>query len=90
MSEVELADKVLALLRSSELDRKDEAISNAVALARVDAPATIAGMTPRFEAFFAIATLEKALRNREDASSIRMRYDFALLLASKWLQAARS
>jgi len=90
VSEVALADEVLELLRSSKLDRKDEAVSKAATLSRVDAPASIAGMTPRFEAFFAIATLEKALKNREDVNSIRMRHEFALLLAGKWLQATKN
>jgi hypothetical protein len=82
-----LAVKVLALLNSANLVRDDEALHQAADLARLVAPGTLAELTPRFEAYFAIATLIASLRHREDRDSIDRRFALAVLLTETWADA---
>ena len=82
-----LAIKVLALLNSASLVRDDEALQQAADLARTGAPATLAELTPRFEACFAMATLITSLRHREDRDSINRRFAHAVSLTKIWADA---
>ena len=86
LSNVNLAAEVLDILRSAKRERKDEAVEKAASLARMDVPGTLSGITPRFEAYFANATLETALKNRENADSIERRLKLALALATRWVE----
>ena len=83
-----LAIKVLALLNSTSLVRDDEALQQAADLARTVAPGTLAELTPRFEAYFAIATLITSLRHREDRDSIERRFAHAVSLTKIWADAS--
>ncbi|MGH6707433.1 MAG: hypothetical protein ACREEK_00550 [Bradyrhizobium sp.] len=82
-----LAIKVLALLNSANLVRDNEDLQQAADLARTVAQATLAELTPKFEAYFAIATLITSLRHREDRDSIDRRFTHALSLTKKWADA---
>ena len=50
----DLALKVLALLESAKLARDDQNLHAAANLSIVGAPEKLSGVTPRFEAYFAI------------------------------------
>jgi len=82
-----LAIKVLALLNSASLVRDNEALQQAADLARTVAPGTLNELTPRFEAYFAIATLITSLRHREDRDSIERRFAHAVSLTKIWADA---
>ena len=88
LSEPELATEVLKLLLSAKLERRDESVEKAADLARIDVPALSSAATPRFEAYFAIATLGKALRNREEKTAIAERLEHALSLTRRWIELA--
>ena len=82
----DLAVSVLALLRSAKLTRDDEVLQQASDLARIEAPGALAGVTPRFEAYVAIATLIRSLSLREDRDSIDCRFAHAVSLTAAWVQ----
>lgn len=82
-----LAAEVLALLRSAPLIRRDETLGEAARRSIVSAPRHLEALTPRFEAYFAIATLARALTNRESRDLIERRFALAVLLTETWLKA---
>lgn len=82
-----LAAEVLALLNSAQLIRRDDALGEAARRSIVSAPQHLQALTPRFEAYFAIATLVRALANRESRDLIDRRFALAVLLAETWVKA---
>lgn len=80
----DLAVKVLALLESAKLARDDQNLHAAADLSVVVAPEKLSQVTPRFEAYFAIATLITALRFKEDSSPIDRRFAHAVFLTKIW------
>jgi len=86
LSNSELAAEVFQLLRSAKLERNDEEIEKAADLARIEVPPLSSAATPRFEAYFAIATLGRALRNREEKTAIAERLQHALILTRRWIE----
>jgi len=85
-SKTDLAVSVLALLQSAKLTRDDEMLQQASDLARIETPGVLAGITPRFEAYFAIATLIRSLSTREDRASINRRFEHARSLTAAWVR----
>ncbi|MBR1155243.1 hypothetical protein [Bradyrhizobium sp. JYMT SZCCT0428] len=85
-SQAELAVKVLSLLKSAKLARDDKALQQAADLTKLVAPAKLSELTPRFEAYFAIATLVTALRYREDSNTLDRRFAHAVSLSTMWVQ----
>ena len=81
-----LAVKVISLLKCAKPARDDEALLEAVDVAKVAAPEKLSDLTPRFEAYFAIATLVTALRHREDRDSIGRRFAHAVSLTKTWAE----
>ena len=81
-----LAAKVLSLLKSAKLARDDKALQEAAELARMVAPDKLSSLTPRFESYFAMATLVTALRHREDSDTIGRRFEHAVSLTTVWAE----
>ena len=85
-----LAVKVFSQLKSAKLSRDDENLREAAELAKMVAPAKLFELTPRFEAYFAIATLVTALRHREDNETIDRRFAHAVSLTKTWAEPAQT
>jgi hypothetical protein len=84
------ATEVLALLKAAKLSRDHAALQQAVELARVPTPQILSQLTPRFDAYFAISTLVKSLKRREDTDSVNRRFEHALSLTKVWAEQLRN
>jgi hypothetical protein len=87
-SDRELATEVLTLLQSAKLVRDDGALQKAMEISSISVPSFAADLTPRFEAYFAISVLMRAIRQQESHEAIARRFAQAVALANAWLQAS--
>lgn len=77
-----VAFQVREILASATYD--ELLIQEAADLARVDTPDILRKITPRFEAYFAVAALLRAILLREDRDMIERRRVHAIELVDVW------
>ena len=87
LDDEDVASQVWDILASASSNDELE-LQQAAELARVDTPDILRKLTPRFEAYFAIATLVRSLAMREEQGTIERRRQHAIDLVQVWKSGA--